>query len=81
MDTPNPRDGSLSWPDGIPLTHVMAHFPGLITSMNKKRCRIGLVFVHKPKWPSRYNWTIVESGVKHHQTNKQTSITKKSDIV
>jgi hypothetical protein len=21
-------------------------------------------------WPQRYNWNIVESGVKHHQTNK-----------
>jgi hypothetical protein len=24
-------------------------------------------------WPPRYNWNIVESGVKHHQTNKQTN--------
>jgi hypothetical protein len=24
-------------------------------------------------WPPRYNWNIVESGLKHHQTNKQTS--------
>ena len=23
--------------------------------------------------PPRYNWNIVESGVKHHQTNKQTN--------
>jgi hypothetical protein len=23
-------------------------------------------------WPPRYNWNIAESGVKHHQTNKQT---------
>jgi hypothetical protein len=26
-----------------------------------------------PNCPSRYNWNIVESGVKHHQANKQTS--------
>jgi hypothetical protein len=24
----------------------------------------------KQKWPARYNWNIVESGVKHHQTNQ-----------
>ena len=23
-------------------------------------------------YPPRYNWNIVESGIKHHQTNKQT---------
>ena len=27
-------------------------------------------FLYKYNWPPRYNWTIVESGVKHHQTNK-----------
>ena len=26
-------------------------------------------FHHTWKWPPRYNWNIVESGVKHHQTN------------
>ena len=26
-------------------------------------------FLHPWKWPPRYNWNIVESGVKHHQTN------------
>ena len=25
-------------------------------------------------WPPRYNWNIVEGGVKHHQTNNQTII-------
>ena len=24
-------------------------------------------------WPPQYNWNIVESGIKHHQTNKQTN--------
>jgi hypothetical protein len=28
--------------------------------------------VPPPNWPPRYNWNNVESGVKHHQTNKQT---------
>ena len=30
---------------------------------------------HKKKkiWPPRYNWNIVESGVKHHQTNQSTN--------
>jgi hypothetical protein len=27
-------------------------------------------FLHLLNWPPRYNWNIVESGVKHHQTNK-----------
>jgi hypothetical protein len=27
-------------------------------------------FLHKYNWPPRYSWNIVESGVKHHQTNK-----------
>ena len=26
---------------------------------------------HNSHLPPRYNWNIVESGVKHHQTNKQ----------
>ena len=26
-------------------------------------------FLHQYNWPPRYNWNIVESGVKHHQTN------------
>jgi hypothetical protein len=26
--------------------------------------------LHQENWPQRYNWNIVESGVKHHnQTN------------
>jgi len=29
--------------------------------------------LHQLNWQSRYNWNIVESGVKHHQTNKQTN--------
>jgi hypothetical protein len=29
-------------------------------------------FLHQLNWPARYNWNIVESGVKHHQTNKLT---------
>jgi hypothetical protein len=27
-------------------------------------------FLHQKNWPPRYNWNIVESGVKHHQTNR-----------
>ena len=27
-------------------------------------------FLHQKNWPSRYNWNIVESGVKHHKTNQ-----------
>ena len=26
--------------------------------------------LHQQNWPPRYKWSIVESGVKHHQTNK-----------
>ena len=26
-------------------------------------------FLHQLKWPPRYNWNIVESGVKHHNPN------------
>jgi len=29
-------------------------------------------FLHQQNWPPQYNWNIVESGVKHHQTKKQT---------
>ena len=28
-------------------------------------------FLHQLNWSSRHSWTIVESGVKHHQANKQ----------
>ena len=28
-----------------------------------------LVFLHQKNWPPRYNWNIVESGVKHHNPN------------
>ena len=27
-------------------------------------------FLHQLNWPPRYNWNIVESGVKHHKTNQ-----------
>jgi hypothetical protein len=30
-------------------------------------------FIHQSNWPPPYNCNIVESGVKHHQTNKQTT--------
>jgi hypothetical protein len=26
-------------------------------------------FLHQKNWPPRYNWNIVESGIKHHKTN------------
>ena len=26
-------------------------------------------FLRVPRFPLRYNWNIVESGIKHHQTN------------
>ena len=29
-------------------------------------------FLHQYNWPSQYNWNIVKSSIKHHQTNKQT---------
>jgi len=33
-------------------------------------------FLYQWNWPTRYNWNIVHSGVKHHQkTNKQTKFT------
>jgi hypothetical protein len=31
-------------------------------------------FLHQLNWMPWYNWNIVESGVKHHQTNEQTKI-------
>jgi len=27
-------------------------------------------FLHQWNWPPRYNWSIVESGIKHHKTNQ-----------
>ena len=30
-------------------------------------------FLYQLNWPPRFNWNIVESGIKHHQTNKQTN--------
>jgi len=32
-------------------------------------CNRSVVF----SWPSRYNWNIVESDVKHHELNQQTN--------
>jgi hypothetical protein len=29
--------------------------------------------LHQLNWPPWYNWSITESGAKHHQTNKQTN--------
>ena len=26
-------------------------------------------FLHQLNWPPRYNWNIVESGIKHHNPN------------
>ena len=31
-------------------------------------------FLHQYNWLPRYNWTIVESGVNHYQTNKNIQI-------
>ena len=28
-------------------------------------------FLHQYNWPPRYNWNIVESGIKHHQTKSK----------
>jgi len=33
-------------------------------------------FLHQWNWPSWYNWNIVESGIKHHQTTKSISFYK-----
>jgi hypothetical protein len=27
-------------------------------------------FLHQLNWPPRYNWNIVESGIKHHKPNQ-----------
>jgi hypothetical protein len=35
-------------------------------------------FLHQSNWPSRYNWNIVESGVKHHKKKKQSCFTTES---
>ena len=44
-------------------------FPGpLVSSTNKN-------------WPPRYNWNIVESGIKHHQTNKHKLIMVKITVL
>jgi hypothetical protein len=32
-------------------------------------CGRSMVFIHQLKWPPRYNWNCVESGVKHHNPN------------
>ena len=32
-----------------------------------------LRILHQYNWPPRYCWNVVESDVKHHQTNKQTT--------
>jgi hypothetical protein len=31
-------------------------------------------FLHQYNWPPRYNWNIVESGVKHHNPNRKPSL-------
>ena len=38
-------------------------------------------FLHHENWPPRYSWNIVESGVKHHQTNKKTFIDNDCEIL
>ena len=30
------------------------------------------IIEHQYRWPPRYNWNIVESGVKHYSTNPNT---------
>jgi hypothetical protein len=35
-------------------------------------------FLRQLNWPPRYNWNIIESGINHHQTNKQIQIIRKS---
>ena len=37
-------------------------------------------FLHQSNWPPRYNWNIVESGIKHHQTNKLYVCIKQSAV-
>ena len=34
------------------------------------------VFLHQSNWPPRYNWNIVESGVKHHKPNLLNTCTQ-----
>ena len=36
------------------------------------------VFLHQQNWPPRYNWNIVESGIKHHSMTVHTDITRTS---
>jgi hypothetical protein len=46
------------------------------TTLCDKVCQwlsIGQWFPPPINWPPWYNWNIVENGVKHHQTNKQTN--------
>jgi len=31
-------------------------------------------FLHQENWPQRYNWNIVESGVKHHKPTKSSDM-------
>ena len=38
------------------------------TTLCDKVCQwLATGFLHQLKWPPRYNWNIVESGVKHHK--------------
>ena len=37
-------------------------------------------FLHHQNWLARYNWNIVESGVKHHQTNTQHTFLYLKDV-
>ena len=37
-------------------------------------------FLHQLKWPPRYNWNIVENGLRHHNPNTNTLFIDKSVI-
>ena len=38
-------------------------------------------FIHQQNWPPRYNWDIVESGVKHHNPNLNPKMYDSKNIV
>ena len=41
----------------------------LDTTLCDKVCQwLALDFLHEKNWPLRYNWNVVESGVKHHKS-------------
>jgi hypothetical protein len=82
---PRKRGPSWPWSNGVYISPLMLwvriSIRARCTTLCDKVCQwlatgwcfspVSSGFLHQQHWPPRYNWNIVESGILHHQTNKQ----------